>query len=107
MEGLSRYPNSSLEETLLNAKEWIVHESGAYEDGNSKFKQAAEEFTLDALRCLKQDTEAMRRIDTKPALFAAFADLETAFEPIEKCLSDLLAAIDEAVDLEVQSARGR
>ncbi len=47
----------------------------------------------------------MRRIHSKPALFAAFADLETAFEPIEQCLSDLVAAIDEAVDLEVQSAK--
>jgi hypothetical protein len=43
------------------------------------------QFTIDTLDRLKSDTENMRTISDEIKLFTAFADIESAFEPIEEC----------------------
>lgn len=88
-----RDPESPLEKKLSDAKAWIIGESQAYEDGGPKFQETVREFTLETLGRLKEGTESMRHIHEKPTLFAAFTDLETAYEPIEECLSDLAAEV--------------
>jgi hypothetical protein len=96
-----------LDETISNAKKWIVRESQAYQLGDRAFKKAAEEFTLAELESLKHGAEVMRKARDKVTLFAAFSELETAFEPIENCLFDLTSEIDQIIDLAIQAARER
>jgi len=98
---------SSQEEKLTLAKEWIFVGSGAFEEGNEAFKTAVREFSIAKLQDMRRAAQEMRRIDDKLVLFAAYAGLEDAFEPIELCLFDLVYEVDEMINAQVHAARER
>jgi hypothetical protein len=96
---------SSPEDSLSQAKDWIFVGSEAFEERNDAFKTALREFTIAKLQEMKRTAQEMRRIEDKLFLFGAYADLEDAFEPIERCLFDLVYEVDERINLEVHARR--
>jgi hypothetical protein len=98
---------SSQEEKLAQTKEWMFVGSEKFEEGNEAFKTAIRGFSIAKLQDMRRACRQMRRIDDKLDLFAAYADLEDAFEPIELCLFDLVYEVDEMVNAQVHEARER
>jgi len=98
-------PTSSLEENLSEAKDWIFMASESFEEANDAFNIAVKGFTIAKLQEMKCALREMRRIEDKLPLFAAYADLEDAFEPVEECLFELVYEVDERVNAEVHARR--
>ena len=67
--------------------------SEKFEERNEAFKTALRGFSIAKLQDMRRACRQMRLIDDKLDLFAAYADLEDAFEPIELCLFDLVPAL--------------
>jgi hypothetical protein len=56
---------------------------------------------------LNSQVSEVRSARTRVDAFERFATVEKALEPIEDCVTDLITAIDAAIQLEIDIARGK
>ncbi len=100
-------PNDSLDVTLKSVQFWVEDRTRSPHSRDSGFQRFTPKYTLDWVNSLKDQVSSMGPNMDKVDLFARFSDIEEAFEPVESQVCEVNEALDSAIQMAIDIARGK
>lgn len=91
---------------LKHVEYWFPR-GGSSHRPQSTFDAFVPRHNMSELESWKAETQALKSLNDRLVLFAEFARHETFLEPIEEMVYEAAAALDHAIDMEIDRMRGK
>ena len=97
----------SLDTSLKAVQFWIADRNRNPHLRDNKFQNFSPKYTMDSINNLKSRVNSIKPDMDKVEMFALFSDIEEALEPIELQVCEVEEALDSAIQMAIDIARGK